>query len=499
VNKPKSFGASAASGMMWTSISVLLTKSMLLLMQFVLGFLLDPRDYSIFAEVSVALTFVVGLQNTGAGKLLIQQREKTPALLKEYSDFALYMGLIGAVLLVILGFALGAFYRNPDLIYVVALSAISVPLTSLISIQFATLSIDLRFRAMCVIDLYVAAVQVAVVIGAAYLGASYYSLAIGLVVSTILRYLLNRRVTPTSSASFALPRQTFFSILGQVKWLIVTGFLSGLSQQGDYFVLGRIVSPETLGYYYFGFQLTANVGQLLAQGIGNTLFPIFTAMKQDAQALGRAFLRSGSVIHFVCSLLCLGIVGFAPWLIHFIWRGKWDLAIITAVAMAISLPMRMLSPLAAATLDSFGKWRLRTGLLILDSGSMMLAAFIGASLGDLTGASIGVAVQRFASGMVDFFFGLRVLRRGSADILLFALKAFLPFWVCAAALVTWNAAYPLQQTGLETAVLSLGRTFAAVLGFTAISYALDRTVVAEVVALVLRIAFRRQTPQLHHP
>src|SRR5262249_8880550 len=150
----------------------------------------------------------------------------------------------------------------------------------------------------------------------------------------------------------------FFSILGHVKWLIVTGFLTGLSQQGDYFVLGRIVSPEALGYYYFGFQLTANVGQLLAQGIGNTLFPIFTAMKKDAQALGRAFLRSGSVIHFICSLLCLGIVGFGPWLIHVIWRGKWDPAIVTAVAMAISLPMRMLSPLAAATLDSFGKWRL---------------------------------------------------------------------------------------------------------------------------------------------
>jgi len=79
-----------------------------------------------------------------------------------------------------------------------------------------------------------------------------------------------------------------------------------------YFVLGRAISAESLGYYYFGFQLTANIGQLLAQGIGNTLFPIFTAMKQDRGALNRAFLRASSVIHFACSVLCLGVVVSHP-------------------------------------------------------------------------------------------------------------------------------------------------------------------------------------------
>jgi O-antigen/teichoic acid export membrane protein len=409
------------------------------------------------------------------------------------------MGLAGAAVLVVLGFVLAGFYRNPELVLVIGLSAISVPLTSLISIQFARLSIDLRFRTMCYIDLYVAAVQVAVVLAAAYLGARYYSIAIGLVVSTVLRYFLNRRAVPTSAASFRLPAEKFFSIFGQVKWLIVTGFLTGLSQQGDYFVLGRAVSPESLGYYYFGFQLTANIGQLLAQGIGNTLFPIFTAMKQDPQALARAFLRSSSVIHFACSLLCLGVVGFGPWLIHFIWRGKWDLAIVTAIAMALSLPMRMLSPLGAATLDSVGKWKLRTGLLILDSGSMMLAALIGAALGDLTGASIAVALQRFASGLVDFSFAVHVLGRRAVDIVQFAGRSFLPFWLPAAALIAWNVTHDVQQASWESAALSLGRTLAAMLAFAAFAYTLDRRVIEEVVMLAKRLVFRRQEPQGSHP
>lgn len=473
------------------SISVLLTRAMLFGMQIVLGFILNARDFSVFAVVSVAITFVAGLQNAGASKMLIQKQDQYQALVKDYTDFALYMGLIGACVLAVLGLIFGKFYRNPELFYVVGLSALSVPFTSLISIQFARLSIDLRFRDVCMVDFYVAAMNAAVVLVSAYLGARYYSIGLGLVVSTILRYFLNRRLTPTLTASFGLSGSGFLAILGRVKWLVITAFLTGLSQQGDYFVLGRAISAESLGYYYFGFQLTANIGQLLAQGIGNTLFPIFTAMKHDPQALDRAFLRASSVIHFACSVLCLGVVGFAPWLMHFVWRGKWDMAIVTAVAIAFTLPMRMLSPIGAVTLDSFGKWRLRTGLLVLDAGSMMLAALVGAYVDGLQGASIAVALQRLVSGMVDFFFAIRILGGRASDIVGFAGRGFIPFWLAAAALLAVNHVQPMLFSDIHSAVFSALRTLAAIGIFTAMVYALDRQVIKEVFGVLRKLVLRR--------
>jgi O-antigen/teichoic acid export membrane protein len=258
-------------------------------------------------------------------------------------------------------------------------------------------------------------------------------------------------------------------------------------------VLGRAISAESLGYFYFGFQITANIGQLLAQGIANTLFPIFTAMRQDPRALNRAFLRASSVIHFACSVLCLGVVGFAPWLMHFVWRGKWDMAIVTAVAIALTLPMRMLSPIGYITLDSFGKWRLRTGLLALDAGSMMLAALVGAYVADLQGASIAVALQRLASGIVDFSFAVRILGGRAGDIAGFAARAFIPFWLPAAALVAVNHAQPLLASDTHSAVFSALRTLAALGIFIAMVYSVDRPVIKEVSG-VLRKLVLRQAP-----
>jgi O-antigen/teichoic acid export membrane protein len=472
------------------SLSVLLTKAMLFAMQFALGFILDARDYSVFAVVSVALTFVAGLQNSGAAKVLVQRQDQYASLIKDYTDFSLYMGLIAACVLVGLGFVFSQFYRNSQLVYVIALSALAVPTTSLISIQISRLSIDLRFRQMCVIDFIVAFVQMAVVIGSALLGAHYYSIAIGLVVSTLLRYSLNWRISPTLKASFGLPWARFAGILDNVKWLIATAFLTGLSQQGDYFVLGRVFRPELLGYYYFGFQLTANVGQLLAQGIGSTLFPIFTAMKHDAMALSRAFLRASSVINFTCGILCLGVIGIAPWAMHFIWRGKWDMAIITTVAIAATLPIRMLSPMGAVTIDSFARWKLRAGLLVLDSISMMAAALIGAHIAGLTGASIAVAAQRLLGGIIDFTCAVHVIGGKSADIAQFVAKAFLPFSIPAAALMLLNYSEPLMARDLHDMCFSVLRTLAALAAYAAIAYAFDRQVITEVTALTKRMVFR---------
>src|SRR5258708_5164240 len=194
MSKTRSFGASATSGMMWMSISVLSSRALLFIMHIILRFILDVRDYGIFAVVSIALAFVAGLQNAGASKVLIQKQDQYQVLVKDYTDFALYMGLIGAGVLVAIGLIFGKFYRNSELFYVIGLSALAVPFTSLISIQFARFSIDLRFREMFAIDFYVAVTNAAVVIVSAYLGARFYSIGLGLVVSTIVRYLLNLRV-----------------------------------------------------------------------------------------------------------------------------------------------------------------------------------------------------------------------------------------------------------------------------------------------------------------
>jgi hypothetical protein len=143
------------------------------------------------------------------------------------------------------------------------------------------------------------------------------------------------------------------------------------------------------------------------------------------------------------------------------------------------------------TLDSFGKWRLRTGLLVLDSGTMMLAALIGAHIDDLQGAAIAVALQRLFSGMVDFAFAVRILDGRTRDIVAFAARAFIPFWLPAAALIALNHAQPMLAADMHSAVFSALRTAAAIGIFAAMVFAIDRPVVKEVFGVLRNLVLKR--------
>jgi hypothetical protein len=109
----------------------------------------------------------------------------------------------------------------------------------------------------------------------------------------------------------------------------------------------------------------------------------------------------------------------------------------------------------------------------------------------LRGASIAVALQRLVSGMVDFSFAVRILGGRAGDVVGFAARAFMPFWLPAAALVAVNHMQPLLTSDMHSAVFSALRTLAAIGVFTAIVYSIDRQVIKEVSGVLRRLVLRQ--------
>jgi hypothetical protein len=121
----------------------------------------------------------------------------------------------------------------------------------------------------------------------------------------------------------------------------------------------------------------------------------------------------------------------------------------------------------------------------------MLAAFVGAYVDGLQGASIAVALQRLFSGMVDFSFAVRIIGGRTGDILSFAARAFIPFWLPAAALVVMNHMQPLLTSDIHSAIFAALRTSAAIGIFTAMVYSMDRPVINEVTGVFRRLVLRQ--------
>ncbi len=424
----------AAKGMAWAIFSVLVSKVMTFASQIVLGYLLSAQTYGAFAIASMALSLTAGFQNAGVSKALIQQKENFDGLVGNYAAFSLYLGAIGGVLLVAASFALAATYQVPQLVEILCVSAISIPVMSLSAIYSAKLSNAFRFRDLQMAGILVAFLYNAALITLAYLGFDYMTIAAATVLSQLVGYLLYVRMAGRVTVNYRLSLRTFSGIFVSLRWLIFISFLFGLMRNGDYLVLGHLVSQQELGYYYFGFMLTANIGVLLTTAINQTFLPLFSSIKEDAAKLQDMIAKIGVMIGFLCGMMCLVAVGLLPQLIHFVWASKWDQSTLTAVAMAIALPLRIYATLGTVTMEAKGRWRMRAGLLVADAVGIMAAAGLGAALGGYEGAAIAVALETALSGVLIFPLAARQIGMSVLHSSRLQAKTALPFLACAAAL-----------------------------------------------------------------
>lgn len=447
-----SSGRNAAIGMVWTSAAVIASKLMSFLSQIILGYVLAVESYAVFGIAATAVALVGGFQNSGVSKVLIQKHDQFEKLLPEYSAFGLYFGLLGASILILIGWIFENSYGVAGVFWVIALTSVTVFILPINTIRIAALSIRYRFREINLIEIKRSVIYYLVLIGVALAGAEYFSMAIALVVGTGAHFILLRSATPETRISLKLPFRKFIEIAWTLRLVILTAFLVALAMRADFLVLTKLISIEDLGYYAFGFMLVTSVTIPLSAGINQVFLPVFSRLQSDQEVLHREIPRYSTSVVTLGAALSLVLVGLSAPLIHAIWGGKWDPAIVVIAAVATAMPFRFLSTIAAAGLESYGKWGSRIALLTFDTLLLFLGAIIGGFLFGLPGAAISAALQRAVSGLAGYVVLTRTRRPDPLRLVAFFSRLYAPFVMSAGFLFALDP----SRFGLGEDAMSLG-------------------------------------------
>lgn len=476
--KSKTVGRVAALGLIWATLSAALSKIASVGGQLALGHLLDPSIYGVFAVASVAVGLISGLQTSAISKSLIQRRDEIDDLIPSYTSFSLIVSLLAGVGLIVVGATLADVYSMPDLPGILAVSAISAPFLALNGVQMAQLGAKMRFRSIAALDAGYATIYALSTVAFASLGAQSYSISLGTLASAIAIFCVNLHFTGKIRFAPVSEWRRIIRVGIDVRWLLVASVLFSLTQQGDYLTLGLVLTTYQLGVYYFGYMLTANVGTLLSLAIGKTLMPVFSSIQTDVQELRHHYQRITKAITFACGVLCLGMIGMASTIVHFLWQGKWDAAVMVAVVMAISFPTRILASLAATVIEARAKWALRAYLLGFDGFGIIAAAGVGGAIAGLFGAAVGVGIHRALTGVVCYVFAALEIDMKPVHALKSVAILQAPFLVVAIILIIMEH-YVVQYIGSLTPIIN---TFLAVVLFSVLNTAMNRDGVADILA-----------------
>jgi O-antigen/teichoic acid export membrane protein len=382
----------AGRALLWLLSQTASGRAASLLGQLALARLLSPRDFGTIG-LTYTLTAVVSSLTASGTKDVLLQRNRTfqiwawPAL---WIDLGL--ASIGAVLIAALAPFAARLYAAPEIAGLACVVAVALPLSALSTIPLTAIRVALDFRFLAAIGtVQVVATQLLAVFLAWYGVGAYSFVAPVPIVAGASAIALWMIVRPHLRRT--RPRRAWFYLIQNTFWILGFRLLSGLAAQGDFFILGLLVSRHEVGLYFFAARLSAQPLQALASNVFEVMFPMLARLRQDPTAQHQAALKASRVMAALIFFAgCLQAALATPAL-HLLFRDRWDDSIRLVQILSIGLAFNAVCWIGVALINAKGEFRRNLIFSLFATPCFFIMVWLGAYFGRSAGAAISVALS----------------------------------------------------------------------------------------------------------
>lgn len=281
----------------------------------------------------------------------------------------LVAGVVVAGVIVIsvpwLGFLLG----DPQVVPVLQMLALTIAIGGLARVPEALIQKELLFGRLSVMGILTELVNIGVAIFLAWLGWGVWSLVYAQIVSAIANaviawlFLPNIRWVRWSNWDRRIVRK--MSNFG--ARIVGSASVYTLYSYMDWYVVGRVLGTESLGFYNRAVDLTSKTVDSINRIIGVVLFPSYAQVQDDKERLGRAYLKSLRMISLLTIPIAGGLFAVSEELIIVLLGANWSPTIPALKALTVMSLVKPLSSTTSALFISTGfpEFNMRAGLVVM--------------------------------------------------------------------------------------------------------------------------------------
>ncbi len=409
---PPPLSRSVGAGMLWMLITTGVGRVASVIAQYFLAYLLVQSEWGIAAiGISVA-ALLQTVRDGGCRRLLIQRG------IDEYDELAgptfwmaTAFNISICVILIILAPLIATMYQQPILLEMLTVSAITIPLSTPGLMLLAKCNIDLNFRPVAKTE------SVAQIIRHG-----------GVVLFALFEFGPMSFVAPLpfvaiyqSAAAYYYTRQrpwerparinTWTRMFATTKWITLGTFATSAYNLGPMAFTGLIVPEAILGVYFFAYQLTKQIINLLMMNLQNVMVPALTRLKNEPKRRRAASIRSIRLLTFLSAPASFGLAAIMAPLIETLWSNhRWSAAIVPGVILSVFLPLNVLNAVPRSVLQAVGRFSLWSKLLLLDAVGVIIAAVLGAYfLENAVGIALFVGIYTGVASITFSAIALRVI------------------------------------------------------------------------------------------
>jgi O-antigen/teichoic acid export membrane protein len=389
--------------MSWMAVQTLGTRVLSLSGQLVLGWLLSPADFGLYA-LALSISNAVGaLRNGGTAQMLVRHTEDFSDHARSLGGFAFIFNLLTTALLGLIAPWAAAHFHSRQLLGLLLCIAASFPLGTIAVIYRSRLTIDVRYRDLAALTFASTLFWQVATISMALAGCGPYSYVIPTMLQgpfeTAFGFVLYRQWPTIQLRSSS---ENFLSIFRSSRWVMLGAAMLSLATSGDYMAVGLFTDAAMVGQYFFAFQLVSAVGTVISSGIESVL-PSLLAKAGLGRAKQNAAVLEMTQIFMLLSWPLAGLVAFAaPPLIQLLWGSKWAPAAAALHVLAFCLPAWILKSVIRSLIEARGLWKQRFIFLGIYGFGGILSAAAGAATGkiNIIAGAVTAFYLLFAAGLL---------------------------------------------------------------------------------------------------
>jgi teichuronic acid exporter len=336
----------------WLGLGELCIRVFRLVTTVVLARLLNPYDYGLAAAVLTINEFVNVFTKNGVWAKLIKVEAEE---LEDHCQTAYWLNWIVCGLLFLtqclVAFPVAwFFYKDNQVILPICALATIYLIIPLAMVHAALIQRENRLQVAALTNVIQVTTDNLLTVILAFLGLGMWAIVLPKVIVAPIWVILYRQYHDWQPPQVFTLKQ-WRSLVSFGQNILGVELLATLRNNLDYLIIGRFLTIESLGTYYFAFNAGLGISLSAINAIDAALFPHLCSLQSDPTQLRQAYLNSLKTIAWIIGPLVLLQSSLAPIYVPIIFGQKWIAAIPVLILICLSAIPR---PFAEAA--SQGLW-----------------------------------------------------------------------------------------------------------------------------------------------
>ena len=342
--------------------------------------ILDPADFGLVAMVTTVMGFLRVFREVGLSTATIQREGITPAQVSNLFWINVSISCAVGVIFAVASPVVAWFYREPRLIPVTLLLAVTFPLSGLTVQHTALLSRQMRFKALALVQVGSQSLGFATGIAMAWLGYRYWALVGMTLVTAGVTAILTYIAVPWKPQAPARQSGTrpLFHFGAN---LAAGGFVFSIARGADGLAIGRVFGTEAIGIYSRAGALLNRPLEQVLNAAESVLVPMLSRVQNQPDRYRSTFLNFFQAINLIGCVVCGVLLVLSRPVTLIVLGRKWEQAAIVFAGFCLSAMCGPMVTGATWLLSSQGRGKEMLRATLLISGMLLGSVLLGLPFG----------------------------------------------------------------------------------------------------------------------